>query len=112
MLIRDELTEAMTSEEDIDNFCEEEGAPVGEGLTSRLKDNLEALKFFLEGSTSKRVSVQLESTDFVNYKIGDNFCTGYEAAIHVKGKIHFRYGELSTKKGEGWGRQIIVNSII
>ena len=99
MLIRDELTEVMTSEEEIDNFCEEEGAPVGGRLTSRLKDDLEALKFLLEGSTSKRVPVQLESTDFVNYEIEGDFCTSYEAAIHVKGKIHFKYGELSTKGG-------------
>ena len=42
----------------------------------------------------------LVSTGFVHYGMGDTSGNGYGVAIHVKGKLYFRYGDWSTKKGE------------
>ena len=99
-LTKAELLQFMTSDEEVDNSYQDERSPASVLPASRLKEDLEALAFPLNGSIAKRVPVRLVSTGFVHYGMGDTSGNGYGAAIHVKGKLHFRYGDWSTKKGE------------
>ena len=87
----------MMPDEELDNSYVGEGSPVSMIPASRLKEDLDALTFILEESISNRVPVLLASTGFVHYGMGDASGNGYGAAIHVEGKLHFRYGDWSTK---------------
>ena len=84
-LTKAELFKFMKSDEEFDNSYQVDGAPASVLLASRLKENLEALAFLLDGSTAKRVPVRLVSTGFVHYGMGDASGNGYGAAIFVEG---------------------------
>ena len=99
-LTKSELFQFMLSDEEFDNSYTDEGSPVSVIPASRLKDHLEALVFILEGSFAKRNPARLASTGFVHYGMGDASGNGYGAAIHEEDKLHFRYGDWSTKEGE------------
>ena len=90
----------MMPNEELDNSYADEGEPVRVIPISRLKDNLEAFMFFLEGFIAKRVPVRLASTGIVHNGMGNASGNGYGVAIYMEGKLHFRYGDWSTKEGE------------
>ena len=73
------------------NYYEKKAASVVEP-TSRLKDDLFALKSMLEGDVVRSSPIRLSKSRSVSYSIGDTPCNGYGATAHIGEKLHYMYG--------------------
>ena len=86
------------SEEDCD--VEDAYAPIDVFPVPRLRDDLFALNSLLEGEIPKRVKSRLSKSGWVSYGIGDASGNGYGAAVHLKDRLSYRYGQWASNISE------------
>ena len=66
----------------------------------RLSDDLVALEFLLEGEIPKRIKPRLNKSGWVSYRIGDASGNGYDADVHLKNMLSYRYGQWASDISE------------
>ena len=95
-----ELYQLNQGEGDLDHTQYDKKAPVRVIAVPRLKSDLEAISFLLEGEAPTRAPVRVTKTGWVGYGMGDASGDGFGAALFVEGELLFRYGQWTTAVSE------------